>query len=164
LFYWEGIQVWCWLVSLLLDRRRKSIEMWCAYLRHCEWNLLGLNILKSLGGLVLKESVLCEKECHCVDRNFEDPRNECVTTGSFPACVVMWVSYICDLLGYSQHLGNLWSTTLIYTLHQWKSNIDNCTVSLCVRGSLYQQCLCHLLSRPFCLTHSLHLSIQDESL
>jgi hypothetical protein len=79
--------------------------------------------------IVLKENVLCEKECHCVNRNFEDPRNECVTTGSFPACV-MWVRYICDLLGYSQCLGNMCRKPLIYTLHHCRSNTDNCTISL----------------------------------
>lgn len=139
----EDVQVWCWLISLLLDRRRKSIEMQSAHWRECEWNLLGLNILKSPGGLVLKESVLClwERMPSCQQKLYGDPRNACVTTGSFPACAVVWVSYICDLVGYSQHLRNLWSKSLIYTHHHWRSNTDNFTVPLYTRGSLYHQCV-----------------------
>jgi hypothetical protein len=140
--------------------------MQSAYWRECEWNLLGLNILKFLGGLVLNENVLClwERMPSCDQKLYGDARNTCVTKGSFPACAVMWVSYNCDLLGYSQHLGNLWSKSLIYTHHHWRSNAANSTVPLCTRGSLYQQCLCRLLFRPFCLNHSLYLSIQDKSI
>jgi hypothetical protein len=165
LFYWEDVRVWRWLISFLLERRRKRIEVQSAHWREYEWNLLGLNILRSLGGMVLNESVLClwERMPSCDQKLYGDPRNTCITTGSFPACAVMWVSYNCDLLGYSQYLGNLWSKSLIYT-HHWRSKAENSTEPLCTRGSLYQQCLCHLLSRPFCLNHSLYPSIQHESL
>jgi hypothetical protein len=118
LFYWEDIQVWCWLISLLLDRRSKSVEMQSAHLTQCEWNLLGLNISQFpwRTGVERKCTVL-ERMSLCEQKLYEDPRNECITTGSFPACAVMWVSYICDPLGYSQHLGNVWSKSLIYTHH-----------------------------------------------
>jgi len=97
----------------------------------------------------------------CEQKLYGDPRNACITTGSFPACALVWVSYICDLLGYSLQLGNLWSKSLIYTHHQCSSNTDSCTVPVCTRGSLYLQCVCHLLPRPFCLNHNLYLSIQN---
>jgi len=58
----------------------------------------------------------------CEQKLYGDPRNACITTGSFPACTLVWVSYICDLLGYSLQLGNLWSKSLICTHHQWSSN------------------------------------------
>jgi hypothetical protein len=163
LFYWEDVQDWHWLISLLLDRRRKSIEMQSAHWRECEWNLLGLYILKSLGGLVLKESVLWvwERMPLCEHKLCGDPRDACVTTGSFPACAVMWVSYICDLLGYSQHLGKLWNKSLICNHHHWRSNTDKCTVLLCTRGSFYHQCVCVSLSIQAILFKSqfIHINI-----
>jgi len=68
-------------------------------------------------GVERKCAVFVERMPSCEQKLYGDPMNACVTTGSFPACAVMWVSYICDLLGYIQHLGNLWSKSLIYTHH-----------------------------------------------
>lgn len=55
---------------------------------------------------MLKESVVCllERMPSCEQKLYGDPRNACVTTRSFPACAVVWLSCICDLLGYSEQL------------------------------------------------------------
>jgi len=66
----------------------------------------------------------------CDQKLYGDPRNTCVTTGSFPACAVMWVSYNCDLLGYSQYLeicgANHWFIPIITEGVRQKTALNHC--------------------------------------